>query len=457
MFQFQDDYYDILNVNPNSTKKDIVRAYRTLALKWHPDKNKSKNAHHMFVKIAEAYEVLSDPKKKHRYDAYYFNDKPRYKDENFTKTHKKTPENTKNESDKSNKWEFSFKNPFELFNNLFPNLDRKVLNVFGSALSHMKKATDHTFLIKLMDEYKYFTKNKNYKYDDENNFSSDSDTDTNKYNKYSTIFNHNRKRNHRNQEQYQYDEFSHKHKHKKGERDSTYIPSTEQSPPKQVYELEIPLIEYLQQKIKRIQLPMLAKCFTCSIKIREGCHICNGNLYYESTKIYPIPLNETSIYFPEGGNFLPEYNKPCDFIIHCKDKYDKHYKRIGNHHLYLYVFWNGHDVFFRYINGEYYKLNIFNNLNKRMNDKGEKIEPCDFSNNIIRIDNMGLPNLTNHIHTSEKKYTRGDLFICLTQDIDYCLDDNSLGEAIEYLKYHPENDINPSEILNIGTILEHFT
>ena len=438
MFQFQDDYYDILNVNPNSTKKDITRAYRTLALKWHPDKNKSENAHHRFIKISEAYEVLSDTKKKHRYDGYYFNEKSHYQDVNFTKTHKNSPENTKNESDK---WGFSFKNPFELFNNLFPNLDKKVISVFGTALSHMKKATDHTFLIKLMDEYTYFTKNKNYKYDDENNYSnSDSDTDTDEYNQYPG--NHNKKRQHIHRDQCD---------------DSTYIPSSVKSPPKQVYELEISLNEYLQQKIKRIQLPMLSKCFTCSIKIREGCHICNGNLYYESIKIYPIPLNETNIYFPEGGNVLPEYDKPCDFIIQCKDKYNKHYKRIGSHHLYSYVFWNGHDVFFRYINGKYYKLNIFNNLNKRINDKGEKIEPCDFSNNIIRIDNMGLPNLINNIYKSGNSYTRGDLFICLTQDVDYCLDDGSLKEAIEYLKYHPENDIDPSEILNIGTILEHFT
>lgn len=438
MFQFQDDYYDILNINPNSTKKDIVRAYRTLALKWHPDKNKSENAHHMFVKISEAYEVLSDVKKKHRYDTYYFNEKSRYQDENFTKTHKKSPGNTKNESEN---WEFSFKNPFELFNNLFPNLDKKVLGVFGKALSHMKKATDHTFLIKLMDEYKYFTRNKNYKYDDTNDYSnSDSNSDSDEYNHYPD--NHNKKR--QNSHRVQCD-------------DSTYIPSSLKSPPKQVYELEISLNEYLQQKIKRIQLPMLAKCFTCSIKIREGCHICNGNLYYESTKIYPIPLNETNIYFPEGGNFLPEYDKPCDFIIQCKDEYNKNYRRIGNYHLYSYVFWDGHDVYFRYINGDYYKLNIFNNLNKRIDKSGNKIEPCDFSNNIIRIDNMGLPNFTEHIHTSEYSYTRGDLFICLTQDIDYCLDDKSLREAIDYLKYHPENEIVPSEILNIGTILEHFT
>ena len=61
---FQDDYYNILKIPHNCTKKDVIRAYRKLALKWHPDKNKAKNAHYMFVKIAEAYEVLSDSAKK---------------------------------------------------------------------------------------------------------------------------------------------------------------------------------------------------------------------------------------------------------------------------------------------------------------------------------------------------------------------------------------------------------
>ena len=64
------DYYETLGIGKNATQSEIKTAYRKLALKWHPDKNKSKEAVEKFKKINEAYEVLSDPKKKSLYDQY---------------------------------------------------------------------------------------------------------------------------------------------------------------------------------------------------------------------------------------------------------------------------------------------------------------------------------------------------------------------------------------------------
>lgn len=58
------DYYKILGVNKGANEKDVKKAYRKLAMKYHPDKNKDAGAEEKFKKIAEAYEVLSDPKKK---------------------------------------------------------------------------------------------------------------------------------------------------------------------------------------------------------------------------------------------------------------------------------------------------------------------------------------------------------------------------------------------------------
>lgn len=62
------DYYKTLGICKGSTEEDIKKAYRKQALKWHPDKNKSGAAEEKFKEIAEAYEVLSDPKKREVYD-----------------------------------------------------------------------------------------------------------------------------------------------------------------------------------------------------------------------------------------------------------------------------------------------------------------------------------------------------------------------------------------------------
>ncbi|XP_071650918.1 dnaJ homolog subfamily B member 6 isoform X2 [Temnothorax longispinosus] len=66
------DYYRVLEVQRTSTSADIKKAYRKLALKWHPDKNPEnlEEANKRFKEISEAYEVLSDDKKKRVYDQY---------------------------------------------------------------------------------------------------------------------------------------------------------------------------------------------------------------------------------------------------------------------------------------------------------------------------------------------------------------------------------------------------
>jgi molecular chaperone DnaJ len=65
------DYYEILGVEKNASAEEIKKAYRKTAIKYHPDKNQgNKEAEEMFKEAAEAYEVLSNPDKKARYDRY---------------------------------------------------------------------------------------------------------------------------------------------------------------------------------------------------------------------------------------------------------------------------------------------------------------------------------------------------------------------------------------------------
>jgi curved DNA-binding protein len=65
------DYYSILGVTKNATDAEIKKAFRKLAVKLHPDKNQGdKTAEEKFKEVNEAYEVLSDPEKRKKYDRY---------------------------------------------------------------------------------------------------------------------------------------------------------------------------------------------------------------------------------------------------------------------------------------------------------------------------------------------------------------------------------------------------
>ena len=64
------DYYKILGINRDANQQTIKKAYRKMALKYHPDKNKEKGAEDKFKEISEAYDVLSSKEKKNIYDKF---------------------------------------------------------------------------------------------------------------------------------------------------------------------------------------------------------------------------------------------------------------------------------------------------------------------------------------------------------------------------------------------------
>ena len=65
------DYYEVLGVTKGASAEEIKKAYRKMALKYHPDKNPGdKQAEENFKEAAEAYDVLSNPDKKARYDQF---------------------------------------------------------------------------------------------------------------------------------------------------------------------------------------------------------------------------------------------------------------------------------------------------------------------------------------------------------------------------------------------------
>lgn len=83
---YNKDYYQILEINRDADKDTIKRAYKQLALKYHPDVNNQPGAEEKFKELTEAYAVLSDDEKKAQYDLYGYKAVSKFTQEDLIKT-----------------------------------------------------------------------------------------------------------------------------------------------------------------------------------------------------------------------------------------------------------------------------------------------------------------------------------------------------------------------------------
>ena len=97
-----DNYYDILGVSKNATADEIKRAYRTLAFKYHPDRNQGNAAaEEKFKKISAAYDVLGDDAKRRNYDL------GGYSSDNYAYN-----SSSANQSQYHRQYQYTYSNPF---------------------------------------------------------------------------------------------------------------------------------------------------------------------------------------------------------------------------------------------------------------------------------------------------------------------------------------------------------
>ncbi|XP_070566633.1 dnaJ homolog subfamily B member 6-like isoform X3 [Ptychodera flava] len=154
------DYYKVLGISRTATEEEIKKAYRKLALKWHPDKNQDKKdeAEKKFKEISEAYQVLSDKKKKEIYDRYGVeglngstggSSRPTYRRNYRTRTTTANPRRRRTywrasdfgaefHDDFGSFFHFDFKTPDEVFRDFFGGRDP-----FAEFFEDTRRGTGH--------------------------------------------------------------------------------------------------------------------------------------------------------------------------------------------------------------------------------------------------------------------------------------------------------------------------
>jgi len=127
------NYYKILGVEKEVSKLDIKKAYRKLAFKYHPDKNKNADATEKFREITEAYEVLIDPQKRAQYDRIY---QSYFEQKNENIQEEKTEYNKKDSCYKE--WEeYGYQKAQEYSSISFNEFKKKILKEFSIGLGYI--------------------------------------------------------------------------------------------------------------------------------------------------------------------------------------------------------------------------------------------------------------------------------------------------------------------------------
>ena len=400
------DYYSILEIEEDSNFEQIRKAYKKQALKYHPDKNKNENAEDKFKNVVEAYEVLSNPLRRERYDI------SRKMNKNFE--FKLSPEILKftkfffceENLKKFANMTFNITNDLGLYNNA--GFDY----VYNNILDNLRNKN----IGSLFEEYKNFKKFYHI------------NTNNNEINKKKNVNN------------------------KKTEKNYNNILEKK----KIIYNLKIKLEDIYNNIIRNISINLDKKCIACggrgvitnrktknksnkknkkkknnSFLDKKLCSTCKGTMKKKTKKVFRIDCTKDSYIFENEffiNNELPEGDIVINLITN-----DSLINRINRYDLSLEIkitineFYNGGEVNFIFLDGKDYNI------------KYEKLENLDpelrkkYLNNYEReeiIENKGLPIiLENELIDLQNinKLFRGDLIIKLKLELPYDFNYDSIN------------------------------
>ena len=267
------NYYTILGVTKYSSLYDIKKAYRKLALQYHPDKvmNSSlkKEYEEKFKQISEAYQVLSNPESRKQYDLL---------GNNFTNIN------------------MEFISPKKLFVFLFPDIDENTLSLIDHLIDDFAAKKKFSEII---HDFPYQKISKNQ---------------INKVFSYVKKFTHSwfQKKSNKKETSYQND---------------LQIPKKIQQSKPITITLKVTLEDIYNKNNKLVFIPIMKQCYKCTENKQDNCEVCLGKIFYCDTLTLSIPVYKQSKLIYSNKGHEVDFYKPGNIIIVIKQLKHSIYKR----------------------------------------------------------------------------------------------------------------------------------
>ena len=319
------NYYKILGVDRNASPEEIKKAYRKMAMKYHPDRNKNNDAEERFKEISKAYQILSDSSKRFQYDTI------------------------------GNSSNFNFIPAQELFKKIIVEIPNEILKMGHMLFENSENYPNLKKLAtKISNKYNLKKKSKDVFNFGANLFSKDN--------------------NSKNDNSKDKKDDNKKDDNKKD--DNTYEIKSFEKPKAIEFNINVKIQDIYNKTKKVFPIERNRKCSFCTGSILP-CEKCKDEKYIKQTKQFEISANNKNIIFKNEGHQKENYDLPGDIIINLHPQSDPFYKIIIFNnidtlvyiaHISLSQFYHGINIKIKHLDGE--DIHIVHNkrLFKSLND-----------------------------------------------------------------------------------------